>query len=266
MEYNVEVKREWNRTLLRFKIPGLYTEDYQFRMIKENGIRGFLPVSARGEEGWIFYEYEITGFVSMASIYKQKKITGKEMRQFLIQMQTAIEEAENYLLDSDCLLLEPDYIFQKGEEYRFCYFPQGTDEIRMTFHRLMEHFVQWTDYQDIPSVKTAFLLHKETMEENYSLGQLVRKLEEIGETEEKMTSDTAKNEEILPEEVKKAQREVWETSEYDRTEDWTTRQEMGARLLKETDNLWTPVKKLLQRHKRPKWGEWDGIYIEEEEL
>ena len=34
----------------------------------------------------------------------------------------------------------------------------------------------------------------------------------------------------------------------------------------QTENMWTPVKRLLNRRKKPKWGDWDGLYIEEEEL
>ena len=51
-----------------------------------------------------------------------------------------------------------------------------------------------------------------------------------------------------------------------REHDWITEQEIGSSILKETENLWTPVKRFLNRHKKLKWGDWDGLYIEEEEL
>ena len=43
-------------------------------------------------------------------------------------------------------------------------------------------------------------------------------------------------------------------------------QEMGSSIMSETDNLWIPVKRFLNKHKKSKWGEWDGLHIEEEEL
>ena len=46
----------------------------------------------------------------------------------------------------------------------------------------------------------------------------------------------------------------------------TQRNMTGSKIMKETDNLWNPVKKFLNRHKRPRWGDWDGIYIDEDEL
>ena len=36
--------------------------------------------------------------------------------------------------------------------------------------------------------------------------------------------------------------------------------------MRETDNLWMPVKRFLNKHKKSKWGDWDGLHIEEEEL
>ena len=57
------------------------------------------------------------------------------------------------------------------------------------------------------------------------------------------------------------------TSYYDTEEhDWITEQEMGSSIMRETDNLWIPVKRFLTKHKKTKWGEWDGLHIEEEEL
>ena len=41
---------------------------------------------------------------------------------------------------------------------------------------------------------------------------------------------------------------------------------MGSTILRETENLWTPMKRFLHRRRKPKWGDWDGLYIEEEDL
>ena len=91
-----------------------------------------------------------------------------------------------------------------------------------------------------------FLLHKGTMEENYSMDKLVR---ECMESEE-------------PEEREKKQEITYDTREHD----WITEQEMGSSILRETDNMWTPVRHFLNRHKKQRWGDWDGLHIEEDEL
>ena len=238
MEIHTEVKSELNKTLLRICVPGITEADYQIRMLQMNQIKGVLPVAIRGEGEMTVYEYEITGLISMKNKYRQDKITKEEMKKFLSKMQETIWDVERYLLNSNRILLEPEMIFEKNGEFCFCYMPQYDGTIRESFHKLMEYFVQWTDYQDIASVQTAFLLHKETMRENYSLTG------------------------IIEDDVYQESTHTYDTEEHD----WITRQEMGSKIMKETDNLWNPVKKFLNRHKRPRWGDWDGIYIDEEEL
>ncbi|MFQ8897466.1 MAG: hypothetical protein ACLR71_03785 [[Clostridium] scindens] len=88
------------------------------------------------------------------------------------------------------------------------------------------------------------------MEENYSLEKIMAECLKHPEKDEK---------EETVEEI--------EEMEYDTKEhDWITEQEMGSSIMKETENLWTPVKRFLNKHKKPKWGDWDGLHIEEEEL
>ena len=115
------------------------------------------------------------------------------------------------------------------------------------FHCLTEYFVKKADYEDKECVKITFLLHKETMEENYSLEKLV--------------------DECLKVEEKKEEEPEVPVISYDTTEhDWIQEQERVSSILKETDNMWAPVKRFLHKHKKTKWGSWDGLYVEEEEL
>ena len=48
--------------------------------------------------------------------------------------------------------------------------------------------------------------------------------------------------------------------------DWITEQELGSAVMRESDHLWKPVKKLLNKRRKSKWGDWDGLHIEEEDL
>lgn len=255
-EYGIkkaEYKRGLNKTLLLFEKEGTYKEDYQLRMLEENQIKGLLKMRGRGIDGSSLYEYDVSGKSSLSAVYKSKKINRQEMMDFLYRISEIITEIGGYLLDTDCLILDPDYIFTEDGAYEFCYYPAGGWDVWKAFHRLVEFFVERTDYQDDGSVRTAFLLHKETMKENYSLKKIIRKLEQ--EEEETKTD------------IYEAEEGIKGTRPYDTEEhDWIAAQEQGSNILRETDNMWRPVKKFLRRHKKSVWGEWDGIYIDEEEL
>ena len=176
MDFQAELKKELNQTRLRLRLDGLCIEDYQIRMLRENRLKGLLPMRVYGEGESTVYEYDVTGRTPLRQYYKQRKITWEEMNLFLKRIQEVISETERYLLNPNRLLLNPDYIFYEEKAYWFCYFPQGDEDIRVSFHRLMDDFVQWTDYQDVSSVKTAFFLHKETMKETYSLKIIMQDL------------------------------------------------------------------------------------------
>ena len=221
----------------------MYQENYQIRMLVSNDIDRLLPVTGRGGDGSSYYDYTVSGKVSMKAMYEKSNISGEDIRTFLKELLAVVRDVEKYLLNIHCLLLQPEYIYYEDGKYYFCYYPPGKNNFWEEFHRLTEFFVKQADYQDAECVQMIFLLHKETMEENYSLEKLIYQcIQEKQEAEE-------------------------QKEEYDQTEhDWITEQEMGSIIMEETENLWTPVKRFLRRHKKPKWGDWDGLYIEEEEL
>ena len=233
----------------------VYKEDYQIRMLKANHLEGILKMGGRGVNNSSCYDYDVSGKMSMRSMFERSKIGAEDIKIFLRDFKMAVREVETFLLNIHCILLKPEYIFYEDGRYFFCYYPLSQKELWDEFHVLTEYFVKQADYQDQECISMVFLLHQRTMDENYSLEKLAAEcMQSHGE----------------PEGIKNAEMEMEQEDgfgEYDRSEhDWITEQEMGASILRETENLWTPVKRFLNRHKKPKWGDWDGLHIEEEEL
>lgn len=221
----------------------LYKEDYQIRMLEENQIEGILPVKGRGRNGCSFYDYDVSGKISMKAMYERSKISSQDMKKFLSQLKQVIYSVERHLLNKQCILLRPEYIFYEEERYYFCYFPLAKEDFWKEFHVLTEYFVKYADYEDQECIKMVFLLHKETMEEYYSLEKLIERC-------------------LSMEEEPQIPKISYDTSEHD----WISSQERSSSILRETDNMWVPVKRFLTKHKKQKWGDWDGLYVEEEEL
>lgn len=231
-----------------------YHEDYQMRMLQANEIEGLLPVRGRGIDGSSFYDYNVSGKISMQAMYERNKISGEDLKIFLRQLLTVIRETENYLLNIHCILLEPEFIFYEDGAYYFCYYPKAKQDLWDRVHKLTEYFVKQADYEDKESVRIVFILHKETMSENYNLEKIVRDC--MKEEKKHEDKEDVRSRELYDEEAED------ENGHYD----WTGRQDQGNLIMEETENMWTPVKRFLNRRKKPKWGDWDGLYIEEEEL
>lgn len=267
-EYGIErvsIRRGLDTTFLVAECQGDYTEDYQIRMLEENNIGGLLCLRGHGEEGASIYEYDISGKTSLKTKYKENKIDMKEMLKFIESLLDVIREINAHLLCADHLLMDPEYIFWEDGTYFFCYYPGGQWNVWEAFHRLTESFVQWTDFRDDASVRTSFLLHKETMKENYSLHKIVRQIKEMQEeAKRKWERGTILDvrEDQSDERTADRARAGYDTAEHD----WITKQEAGSSIMRETENMWRPVREFLRRHKKPAWREWDGIFIDEEEL
>ena len=63
----------------------LYQEDYQIRMLKASSLDGILKVGARGMNGSSYYDYDVSGKVSMKAMYERSKISGEDLKLFLTQ-------------------------------------------------------------------------------------------------------------------------------------------------------------------------------------
>lgn len=154
--------------------------------------------------------------------------------------------------------LKEDKLVSEGTPVKLTAILTYREDVEKGFHHLSEYLVKCADYQDKECVQIVFLLHKETMKENYSLEQIIKEC--VKEEEENVLAED-KNTDLGTEEEKEG------STYFDRTEhDWIASQEMGSTILRETENLWTPMKRFLHRRRKPKWGDWDGLYIEEEDL
>ena len=203
--------------------------DFQNKMLEENEIPGVLSTSVKYIDNKSHYYYDISGKVSLQSIYEKEKMSKEQIKRLVDAVLQVMKETPKYMLDGRGILLEPEYIYSEKDQYYFCYYPQNKQVLAEEFHRLTEFFVREVDYKDKEGVHLAYTLHKETMEEHYSIEKIMENaLEEepieIVSYEEKMEEQSSANIKIAE------KREMWE-----------------------------PVKRLLEKTKRERWGRWEGL-------
>ena len=228
-------KQAWNHMYFILERPEFYEEDYQMKMMKENKIEGLLQVSGQGINGKSQYSYEISGKVSMKSVYEKMAIEKEELTNFLQQFLNLLSQIENYLLSANCILLQPEYIFYEDGKYFFCYLPIEEEQFCYSFHCLTEYFVSKINHKEQSAILLAYELHKATMEENYSLEKIVGKAITVSENE------------IRTEKIKEEEYE-------DDWIDFDEEEEKKGNVLEEKWRLW---KEKVGRKKAGKWGEWE---------
>lgn len=233
-----------------------YKEDYQVRMLKANNLNGILKMGGRGINEKSYYDYDVSGKLSMRAMFERSKINAEDIKTFLKDFRSALKEVETFLLNIHCILLKPEYIFYEEGKYFFCYYPLAQGELWEEFHGLTEYFVKQADYQDQECIRMVFLLHKKTMDENYSLEKLVAECLQNPQEDYGVTENQDRGIDKVKEEEEENMRE----------RDWITEQELGSSIFRESDTLWAPVKRLLNRRRKSRWGDWDGLHIEEEDF
>ena len=63
-----------------------YREDYQMRMLKANNLEGLLKTGGRGMNESSYYDYDVSGKISMKAMYERSKISSQDIKMFLRDM------------------------------------------------------------------------------------------------------------------------------------------------------------------------------------
>ena len=171
----------------------------------------------------------------MKSVYEKMVIEKDELASFLRQFLNLLSQIENYLLNVNCILLEPEYIFYEEGKYFFCYLPIEEEQFCYRFHCLTEYFVGKINHKEQQAILLAYELHKATMEENYSLEKIIGQAMAASENE-------IRTEKIRDEEYE---------------DDWIDFDEEEEKKGKILEGKWRMWKEKIGKKKAGKWGEWE---------
>lgn len=203
-------------------------EDYQIVMLRENDIEGILKTDVRYVDNQSHYQYDISGKTSFKTFHERINLSYDVMKNLVASLLQTIQTIRKYMLDANCILLEPEFIFCDQEKFYFCYYPPCQTDAKAAFHQLTEFFVREVNYKDEEGVHFAYTIHKMTMEENYSIEEIMQKL--------------------VPQEQEEIEVTVMDYTE--RMENATLEDAM----VEEKNDLWEPVRRLLERAKRRRMG------------
>ncbi len=195
-------------------------EDYQIIMLQENQIEGILKTEVRYMDNQSQYHYDISGKTSFKTLHERVKLEYAGMKQLVESLLQTIRTLQKYMLNANCILLDPEFIYCDSNRFYFCYYPPCKTDSKEAFHQLTEFFVREVNYKDDDGVRFAYTMHKMTMEDNYSIEEILQTLEP--QEEEYQENYTQRMENVSVEET----------------------------LVEEKNDLWEPVRRLLERARR----------------
>ena len=206
----VSYKRDMNHTYLILQGgEKVDTSAYPVRMMLSNQWETFLPCTIQGMDNQVFFYYDITSRQSLSSLYETGKADYRKLRGLVEGIVSGLDEAEEYLLDSSCILLEPEYIYWDGQrgKFQFCYFPDTKEGGKIK--DLTEYLLPRIDHRDQEAVVLGYGMYRKAMEENFQ-GKQLRELLYRKEENAESGGEEKEAERISEEEREEEEFDWWE--------------------------------------------------------
>lgn len=190
---NREIVYERNATGSYMKIPAGMEMGLDEQLMLHRKLTGVLPVEKVYVDGGGQYWYNISGKQSLDTYCRVKSIGMDLIEQLIISICSLMERLEWNLIESNCLMLDPELIFVNSSslEFLFTLYPVGNHRIEQEFQQLMEYLMKKTDHQDVQAVKVVYQIYEQTLVDGYAISDvrscLIRKSQP--EKTERIASD-----------------------------------------------------------------------------
>lgn len=184
-----------NYLIIRTRITEA-AQSYQHSMITGNKMKNILTCSIKYIDEECHFYYEISSMQNLVSLFDKKEMAPEQIGRLLECMQEAAAELENFLLDSRCLLTEPNYIYSQAgtEEYFFLYYPYYMEEKEeMPLMPLMEFLVEKMNHDNAEAAAAIYKMYELAQDDKFILSEAI-KLLDCSEQEEHLTKEWEKRE------------------------------------------------------------------------
>ena len=185
------------------------TDSFEMKMMCNNNITGFLPVSVRQINNKAIYMYNITGKNNIRECYAKDKISGRNLYSLIECLKNILRQTENYILNEAGLRLAPEYIYKdiNSDTYYFTYFPEEGRTLWEELKELFEFIITVVAHTDNEAVTIAYGIYKRLCTNVTSIEELF-KIEHTQEPEKyEVKTETIVQKEIIPE-VREEEKEV----------------------------------------------------------
>lgn len=222
----VSYKRDVNHSFLVIRPENeVDTKAYPVRMVLGNVIPGLLPCRLQKADGHILLYYDITIRQPLSKVYE--RLNYAELKEIYQGFLKIFEQMEMFLLDTNQLLLEPEYVYVDKKEggIYLCYLPGYERAIQMQLRCFTEYLLPRIEHQDSRGVMFGYSMYRLLVEKRFQMEavqEILHRSEEEGREKEEyevsqvLSENRADNqgEVVYPEEndekkCKISQKKVW---------------------------------------------------------
>ena len=151
------------------------TDEYEFKMLENNYISGLMKFRLSKEDEKDVLYYDITSRQALSKIFEHKQIGLEDIKKIVFGIIRAISNMDRFLLGSDGLLLNTDYIYADPESLNLvlCYLPCVKDMATGKLSDLFAQMLSKLNQNDHDGVVLAYSLYQESLKDNCVLDDLL---------------------------------------------------------------------------------------------
>lgn len=176
---NTEYKRENHKSYLVIKNQKEDRENYDLKMLGSNPIKGLLPISLHAFNGEEELYYDISTKQPLSILYEKREMKREDLEKLFTSMKSAVNNLEEYLLDVEGFIPEPDYIYMGGgdEQLYLLYYPYEKADFQQKIYEFAEYILSRVCNEDEKAVICAYGFYRYIKEENGDLQEALSRLE-----------------------------------------------------------------------------------------
>ena len=193
-----EFKRENHKSYFVIKDSRLDSDEqshevYDLEMLCENQMQGILPVSLHSFNGETELYYDISTKQTLRVLFEKKMFTREDLKWIFSGINEAVCELENYLLDMEYLLIDPDYIYINMTEKKvyLLYYPYPEESFESEVEKFAEYILDKICNEDEQTVVYAYNFYRYVKEEKGDLISIFQDMENSDANSEKEKSEQA---------------------------------------------------------------------------
>lgn len=172
---NVKYYKNLDHNYLIIKDNIKEVQNYQHKMITKNQMKYFLTCKIRYVNQECHFYYEISSKQNITYLFDRKPMGYEQIHCLFEYMKEALAELDNYLLNSKCLVLRPEYIFGNPEtgEYFFLYYPHYAEEEEKEYMALAEFLVEKVDHAQEEAAAIVYKIYEMAQDNAFILSKIL---------------------------------------------------------------------------------------------
>ena len=211
----IQYEQENNIRYMKMEFCNITEEaTYEIKMLMNNKISSFLPISIKTINNKNIYFYDVTSKQQFCKIYEFNKLQMKDVALILNSLEAMAQIVNNYMLNLDSVMVTPDMLFLDltNKKLVFTYIPicdgmeaelDGRPSFDKYIKELFDFIIEHFDHEyDKKSMVKIYYIYQKIIQHEYNIikiSDLLYEQEEVSIQDNEINADDKQEELVIKE-------------------------------------------------------------------